>query len=54
MKFDWVSFLGVVLAIIGLVLLTAGLVLTLESGDGTWLLLWIPAAGVSAILSCRD
>ena len=54
MKFDWVTCLVVVLAHIGLALWTAGLVLTLASGDGTWLLLWIPAAVVSAILSCRD
>lgn len=54
MKFDWVSFLGVVLAIIGLVLLTAGLVMTLVSGNGMWLLLWLPAAVVTAILSGMD
>lgn len=54
MTFDWVSCLVVVLAHIVLALWAAGLMLTLASGDGTWLLLWIPAAGVTATLSGID
>lgn len=52
MKIDWGVFLEMWLAIIGICLLAAGLVMTLESGNGLWLLLWIPAAVVSTILSC--
>lgn len=52
MKIDWVVFLTMWLAIIGLCLWAVGLVMTLASGNGLWLLMWIPAALVSTLLSC--
>lgn len=52
MKIDWVVFLVMWLTIIGLCLWAVGLVMTLASGNGAWLLLWIPAEIVSTLLSC--
>lgn len=53
MKFDWGTFLVMWLTIIGLTLWSVGMVMTLASGNGMWLLLWIPAALVTSLMSCR-
>lgn len=52
MKIDWEMFLLMWLAIIAIILWVFGMGMTLASENVLWLLLWIPAAIVSTLLSC--